>query len=567
MTQRLSALIPIFILNISLTVACTSREAEVSAPEPDVVSDASEGSSDEEVSQENGGSNDATESSDSSPSETEGGSLEQGACEDSFALQCGAQLRINSDEGAANVEYHSACDDTFRFPGKELRYHFLSEFNGQASLEFQRDGGLTTTFMTFIYETSPTTCDLGSSCHAQADDYQQPLEFGVRDGYAYHVFWDPRLFEDTTTGTLTFRCNPYLCGDGDLDPGESCDDGNLDDSDGCSSQCATEPGFACAGEPSVCTETVCGNGIILGTETCDDQNSESGDGCSDLCQIEDGFHCVGEPSLCSEGIAGDFCSVAVSPTEEYLTGNTASFSNGETNYSGACGAMSSAEGPDQWFRFDIPPGKVLSLEPYLAFEGMRTFVVDDCQAVGTSCLQTASGYLSTYLLNNTSASKTVSVAVDGLLTETQGDYRIRQLLRDPTEFPQGDHALNASTISPGTFSASTESNNNLYGGYGGDCLNDNYGFHGFSGGSDRVYALEVGPGQTLSAEVTPEGDWDATVTISADAADLSASCLSWRDEGVARATNTSAAPTTFFVIVDGFHGHSRGRFTLTTAIN
>ena len=59
--------------------------------------------------------------------------------------------------------------------------------------------------------------------------------------------------------------------------------------------------------------------------------------------------------------------------------------------------MSSAEGPDQWFRFDIPPGKVLSLEPYLAFEGMRTFVVDDCQAVGTSCIQTASGYLSTYL--------------------------------------------------------------------------------------------------------------------------------------------------------------------------
>ena len=72
--------------------------------------------------------------------------------------------------------------------------------------------------------------------------------------------------------------------------------------------------------------------------------------------------------------------------------------------------------------------------------------------------------------------------------------------------PARDHALNASTIFPGTFSGSTESNNNLYGGYGGDCLNDNYGFHGFSGGSDRVYALEVGPGQTLSAEVTPEGD-------------------------------------------------------------
>ena len=95
MTQRLSALIPIFILNISLLVACTSPEAEISAPEapePDVVSDTSQDSSDEEVSQENGGSNDATESSDSSPSETEGGSLEQGVCEDSFALQCGASF-------------------------------------------------------------------------------------------------------------------------------------------------------------------------------------------------------------------------------------------------------------------------------------------------------------------------------------------------------------------------------------------------------------------------------------------------------------------------------------------
>ena len=86
-------------------------------------------------------------------------------------------------------------------------------------------------------------------------------------------------------------------------------------------------------------------------------------------------------------------------------------------------------------------------------------------------------------------------------------------------------------------------------------------------GSDRVYALEVGPGQTLSAEVAPEGDWDATVTLSAEASDLSESCLSWRDEGVAQATNTSTESTTFFVIVDGFHGHSRGRFTLTTAIN
>ena len=118
-------------------------------------------------------------------------------------------------------------------------------------------------------------------------------------------------------------------------------------------QCTTEVGFACAGEPSVCTETVCEMESFWEWRPATTKTAESGDGCSDLCQIEDGFHCIGEPSLCSEGIAGDFCSVAVSPTEEYLTGNTASFSNGEATYAGACGAMSSADGPDQWFRFTI----------------------------------------------------------------------------------------------------------------------------------------------------------------------------------------------------------------------
>ena len=178
MTQRLSALTTVFILNIALLFACTSPEADVGEPptnQSDIVSGSDQAASDEDGSQDNDGSSDATEPSDLHPSETESSSLEQGVCEDSFSLECGAQLRVNSDEGAANIEYHSACDDTFRFPGKELRYHFLSEFNGQTSLEFQRDGSLTTTFMTFIYETSPTTCDLGSSCHAQADDYQQPL--------------------------------------------------------------------------------------------------------------------------------------------------------------------------------------------------------------------------------------------------------------------------------------------------------------------------------------------------------------------------------------------------------
>jgi CSLREA domain-containing protein len=43
------------------------------------------------------------------------------------------------------------------------------------------------------------------------------------------------------------------CGDGIVADSEACDDGNDDDSDGCTSACDVLPGFACEGEPSVCT--------------------------------------------------------------------------------------------------------------------------------------------------------------------------------------------------------------------------------------------------------------------------------------------------------------------------
>ena len=93
------------------------------------------------------------------------------------------------------------------------------------------------------------------------------------------------------------------CGNGQLEPGEACDDGNTVGGDGCSFSCQTEPGWVCAGEPSVCVET-CGNGQLDAGETCDDGNLSQDDGCSNLCQVEIGWNCTGEPSACSP-ICGD----------------------------------------------------------------------------------------------------------------------------------------------------------------------------------------------------------------------------------------------------------------------
>ncbi len=65
------------------------------------------------------------------------------------------------------------------------------------------------------------------------------------------------------------------CGDGILDPGESCDDGNNVSGDGCSAMCRFE--------------ARCGDGIVQMDrgEVCDDGNNFSGDGCRSDCASDE----------------------------------------------------------------------------------------------------------------------------------------------------------------------------------------------------------------------------------------------------------------------------------------
>ena len=70
----------------------------------------------------------------------------------------------------------------------------------------------------------------------------------------------------------------HHCGDGVLQPGETCDDGNLDNTDGCLSNCRLP---------------YCGDGFVrAGIEQCDDLNNTNGDGCSAICLIESGAEIV-----------------------------------------------------------------------------------------------------------------------------------------------------------------------------------------------------------------------------------------------------------------------------------
>lgn len=101
----------------------------------------------------------------------------------------------------------------------------------------------------------------------------------------------------------TYRFGPTflfasLRGDGVVDGGEQCDDGNVANGDGCTSNGEIEPGYGCAGAPSLCA-TTCGDGVIAGAEECDDGDAAGGDGCSATCSLESTYTCLGQPSVCT----------------------------------------------------------------------------------------------------------------------------------------------------------------------------------------------------------------------------------------------------------------------------
>lgn len=87
--------------------------------------------------------------------------------------------------------------------------------------------------------------------------------------------------------------NSANCGDGKLDPNETCDDNNMKGGDGCSPSCQEEADYNCKGMPGPCESTAkCGNSILTSSETCDDGNTNSGDGCSADCKtVESGWAC------------------------------------------------------------------------------------------------------------------------------------------------------------------------------------------------------------------------------------------------------------------------------------
>ena len=96
-----------------------------------------------------------------------------------------------------------------------------------------------------------------------------------------------------------------VCGNGRIEGDETCDDRNLQSLDGCSAECQTESGWSCENNGTACTAAACGDGIKVGLEICDDGNTQNLDGCSAECQLEAGYFCDVPGSLCQPSVCGD----------------------------------------------------------------------------------------------------------------------------------------------------------------------------------------------------------------------------------------------------------------------
>jgi len=158
-------------------------------------------------------------------------------------------------------------------------------------------------------------CDLGSSVSATPTDdgcidaegaaHGEVMTQAALPAGTYYVVVDGYNTDDVGPYTLTVSAAPSTCGDGTVDPLETCDDHNHAAADGCNARCQVEAGYACSGAPSSCHRIVCGDGIIDTGEACDDHNTSPGDGCDAACGVETGYSCTGTPSSCHAIVCGD----------------------------------------------------------------------------------------------------------------------------------------------------------------------------------------------------------------------------------------------------------------------
>jgi cysteine-rich repeat protein len=176
--------------------------------------------------------------------------------------------------------------------------------------------------------------------------------------------------------------------------------------------------------------TVCGDGAVVSPETCDDMNAVANDGCTG-CQIDPGYHCAGAPSVCTAGPTGDLCSKPI-----MIPAATASYSGKFDGFAddydpGDLGCTTGSEaGPDVAYSITLPAGKTLTAKVTpdpVAMQDVAVYLVTDCSNVLDSCLMGSDGGgggMDETVSYTATATQTIFIIVDTFKSTAVGKYTL-----------------------------------------------------------------------------------------------------------------------------------------------
>ena len=183
-------------------------------------------------------------------------------------------------------------------------------------------------------------CGLGQTCNGGSDCQSQTCALGVCQ--CGPVGASCTVGSQCCGGVCTGNVCAPVCGDGVVSGTEQCDDHNNAPGDGCSPSCTGEPGYACAGSPSVCAPcpsgfSNCNGSGVDGCEVHTSADASNCGACNNVCVLANATSaCVG--GACTIGSCNlgyvDCNGQAIDGCEIYVPGNAANC--------GACGAVCSS---------------------------------------------------------------------------------------------------------------------------------------------------------------------------------------------------------------------------------
>ncbi|MBL8950006.1 MAG: hypothetical protein JNK82_04460 [Myxococcaceae bacterium] len=270
---------------------------------------------------------------------------------------------------------------------------------------------------------------------------------------------------------------------------------------------------------------------------------------------------------------GDVCATAI-PLGATLTAQT--WADFGADYSPGPLSCRFVSGPDRLYKIDVPALSKLTVVATPMSDDIALNIIEGPEAscaAPLACVARAEegddGEPETAVFNNTlNVTRTAYVHVSVFRPPTPGEtFSLSATLSAVTPPPPaGDQCGTATPIDAGTLTAQTTTG--FYPDY--DVALPNTGCGRLSvAGPDRVYAINVGSGQTLTATVTPgartdsDAGWDPAVYLLGGAAatctPVLTQCLAGADVGVAndpdtvRYTNDAGTARSVFVIVDTYY--------------